>query len=180
MNLLEELKKFPQENKITIVGIVVTFIMSASSLYLQYKTDIELSVIANFYGTTTLGENIEHRLTFINSGNTPISVEHVYASIKKPNGDVVNSKVDIIPPFVIDKKDMEVINLNHILIDKGVRGLHTTTVSFSVIDVNGVIYKHSFDLGKLTIGHKITDGKFKYPPSQKFDLLDGSVVKLKI
>lgn len=179
MNLIEELKSFSEENKITIIGIVVTFLMSSYTLYLQHKADIELSVIANFYGTTTLGENIEHRLTFINSGNTPISVEHVYASIEKTNGDIVNSKIDVIPPFVIDKKDMEVVNLNHILIGKGIRGLHKTVVSFSVIDVEGKIYKHSFNLGQLTIGNEITDGIFKYPPSQKFNLLDGSVSKLK-
>lgn len=179
MLLLVELKKFTQESKITVFGIIITFIMSAYSLYLQHKEDVELNVIANFYGTTTLGENIEHRLTFINSGNTPISVESVYASIKKPTGEVVNSKIDILQPFVIPKQDMKVVNLNHILVGKGLRGLHHTAVSFSVIDSKGVMHKHSFELGRLTIGGSISDGKFQYPPSLKLNLLTGALTKIK-
>lgn len=177
MNIREELSNFSKENKITIAGIVITFLMSAYSLYLQHKIEISLEVISNFYSTTTLGEKVEHRLTFINSGNTPIAVESVNASIKKLDGEIVNSKIDVIPPFVIDKKDIKVIDLNHILIGKSVSGLHKTGISFSVVDANGEVHKSTYDLGQLSIGDNITNGKFKYP-SYKFDLINGTRRKL--
>ncbi|MCG7540586.1 hypothetical protein [Pseudoalteromonas sp. OF7H-1] len=178
--LIEEFKKFTQESKVTIFGIVITFLMSSYALFLQYKEEIELSVIANFYSTTTLGENIEHRLTFINSGNTPLSVERVFASIKTPQGKTVNSEVDIIEPFVIPKKDMLVVNLNHILIGKGIKGLHKTAVTFSVIDSNGKIYKNNFELGQLAIGNSIKNGQFQYRPTQKLNLLTGEQTTIKM
>ncbi|WP_158658157.1 hypothetical protein [Agarilytica rhodophyticola] len=170
MTISTALTEYTRDNKINITGILITFIMSAVSIYLQYDIEIELDVISNFNSTTTLSEKVEHRLTFINSGNRSIAIESVSVDIKKPNGQIVNSELDIIQPFVLDAKMMKVIDLNHILINKDVSGFHATAISFSVIDATANIHRSSFDLGVLNIGGKYNDGSLRYP-SYRFNLI---------
>lgn len=173
MILKDELKKLKEESKITLSGIVITFIMSFISLYMQYNEKTELSVIANFYGTTTLAETLDYRLTFVNSGNTPVSIEHVYARIESSESNDSNSKIDLITPFVIEPRGMKVIDYHHELFKSKIRGASNIYIAFSVVDVNAKLHKNTFNLGELEIGSPLLKQDFKIK-SLKMNLITGS------
>jgi hypothetical protein len=170
---LAKFKSLSNEVKIAFLGIFITFAMSSYSLYLQNNESVSLKGIIKFHGTTTLSENVEYRLSIINSGNTPVSVYRVHFGVIDSEGDTVNSIVDVIEPFSIEPRKIKIIKLSRYLIGTKLRGLHKLNISFEVVDVDGNIYTNTFMLGKINIGGNLLNGGFQLP-SYKVDLISGA------
>lgn len=161
------------EAKISFIGIAVTFFLSSYSLFLQYSDSVELNGIVKFHGSTEFSENVQYRLSVINSGNTPVSVHRVHFSISNTNGETLNSKVDVIEPFSLKPGSIEILKLNQHLISTGLKGLHQIAISFEVVDINANVYTNKFTLGQIDIGGDFVDGNFRLP-SFKIDLISGN------
>ncbi|MEW6990464.1 hypothetical protein AADZ91_07210 [Colwelliaceae bacterium 6441] len=174
---VQAFNKMSSEVKAAYIGIVVTFCISLYTLYLQNNEAIEFKAIVKFHGTTTLSESVEYRLSLINSGNTPISIQRVHFGIVDLQGQTVNSKTDVIKPISLKPKSIEILSLNRYFMNTDLRGPHELEISFEVVDVNAKVYVTSLNVGQISIGQNLINPNTRLP-SFKVDLISGTFEKL--